>query len=118
MARALSDDLRKRIIASKKRGDTEDRIASEKEVSKSVVTKLWFQYKTTGSYSPRSGRGGRKPLLSQQQMEQVKQAIEDRCDITLQELIDTLSLPVCVSALSRTINSKRGIRHKKNVTSC
>ena len=40
----LSNDLRKRIIESKLRGDTEDTIAVEKEVSKSTVTKLWTLY--------------------------------------------------------------------------
>ena len=36
----LSLDLRKRIIEAKLRGDTEDKISAEKEVSKSTVTKL------------------------------------------------------------------------------
>jgi hypothetical protein len=39
MPKPLSDDLRKRIIAAKKRGDIEDKIAADKEVSKSTVTK-------------------------------------------------------------------------------
>jgi transposase len=41
MPRPLSSDLRKRIIEAKQRGDTEDKIAAEKGVSKSTVTKLW-----------------------------------------------------------------------------
>ena len=60
----LSSDLRKRIIESKLRGDTEDTIAAEKEVSKSTVTKLWLLYRETGSYEPRPNPRGRKPALS------------------------------------------------------
>jgi hypothetical protein len=47
---SLSLDLCKRIIASKLRGDTEDTISEEKEVSKSAVTKLWRLYRETGGY--------------------------------------------------------------------
>ena len=49
----LSNYLRKRIIESKLRGDTEDMIASEKDVHQSTVTKLWSLYRETGSYEPR-----------------------------------------------------------------
>jgi len=113
MPRPLSDDLRKRIIDGKLRGDTEDKIASEKEVNKSTITKLWSKYRLTGDYSPRSNRRGRKPKLSDYQLEQVRLKIIDHPDITLQELIDEFSLPVCVSALSRTVRFKLGFRFKK-----
>ena len=46
----LSNDLRKRIIESKLRGDTEEMIATEKDVHQSTVTKLWSLYRETGSY--------------------------------------------------------------------
>ena len=76
----LSNDLRKRIIDAKLRGDTEDKIASDKAVNKSTVTKLWFLYRSTGSYVPRPNPRGRKPLLSPDQLEQIGQAIEEQPD--------------------------------------
>ena len=108
MLKPLSDDLRKRIIYAKLRGDTEAQIASEKEVNKSTVTKLWSKYRSTGSYSPRLTLRGRKSRLSDHQLEQVRQTIVDRSEITLQELIDEFALPVCVPALSRTVRFKLG----------
>ena len=114
MANPLSNDLRKRIIDSKLRGDTEDEIAADKEVNKSTVTKLWALYRETGSYEPRPNPRGRKPALSPQQLEQISEKINEQPDITLQELIDKLSLPVCVSALCRTINNKLNFCLKKN----
>jgi transposase len=113
MPKPLSNDLRKRIIDSKLRGDTEDKIASEKEVNKSTVTKLWSLYRKTNSYLPRPNLSGRKPRLSGHQLEQVKQAIIDCPDITLQELIDKLSLPVSVPALSKIVRFKLGFEFKK-----
>jgi len=115
MPKPLSNDLRKRIIEAKIRGDTEDRIAREKEVNKSTITKLWALYKETGSYEARPNPNGRKPKLSLQQLEQITKKINEQPDITLQELIDDLNLPVCVSALCRTVNNKLGFCFKKNV---
>ena len=115
MPRPLSNDLRKRIIDAKLRGDTEEKIAAEKEVNKSTITKLWALYQETGSYEARPNPNGRKPALSTQQLEQIVEKINEQPDITLQELIDELSLPVCVSALCRTVNGKLGLRFKKNV---
>jgi len=115
MANPLSNDLRKRIIDSKLRGDTEDEIAADKEVNKSTVTKLWALYRETGSYEPRPNPRGRKPALSPQQLEQISEKINEQPDITLQELIDKLSLPVCVSALCRTINNKLNFCFKKKL---
>ena len=79
----LSNDLRKRIIESILRGDTEDTIATEKEVGKSTVTKLWSLYRETGSYEPRPNPRGRKPALSIKELELVRASIIGRPDITL-----------------------------------
>jgi transposase len=113
MTRPLSNDLRKRIIEAKLRGDTEGKIAAEKEVNKSTVTKLWSLYRRTGRYEPRPCSSGRKPALSVGQLEQITRKINEQPDVTLQELIDELRLPICVSALCRTVNNKLGYRFKK-----
>ena len=114
MSWPLSNDLRKRIIDAKLRGDTEDKIALEKEVNKSTITKLWALYRKTGSYAPRPNPNGRKPALSPQQLEQITDKINKQPDITLRELIDELNLPVCISALCRTVKNKLGFCFKKN----
>jgi putative transposase len=118
MPKPLSNDLRKRIIDAKLRGETEDKIAREKEVNKSTITKLWALYRETGSYEARPNANGRKPALSPQQLDLIASRINCQPDITLQELIDELHLPVCVSALCRTVNNKLGFCFKKNTTRC
>jgi transposase len=116
MPKPFSADLRKRIIVAKLRGDTEEKIAADKEVSKSTVTKLWSLYKATDSYAPRPNPSGRKPRLSDQQLENIKVTIVERPDITLQELIDEFNFPVSISALSKTIRFKLKLHYKKNAT--
>ena len=54
MPKPYSNDLRKRVIDAKLRGETEEKIASEKEVSKSTVTKIWCLFRKTGSYTSSS----------------------------------------------------------------
>ena len=113
MPKPLSNDLRKRIIDAKLRGETEDSIAFDKEISKSTVTKLWFLFRETNSYAPRPNPNGRKPRLSSDQLEDVRQGIHIQPEITLQELIDKFSLPVSISALSKTVRFKLKFRYKK-----
>ena len=110
----LSNDLRKRIIESKLRGDTEDTIAAEKEVGKSTVTKLWSLYRETGSYEPRPNPRGRKSALSIEELELVRASIVERPDITLAELINQFGFVLSVSALSKIVRFKLGLRFKKN----
>ncbi|MDR1155160.1 MAG: hypothetical protein LBL04_10630 [Bacteroidales bacterium] len=104
----LSLDLRKRIIEAKLRGDTQAKISSDKSVHTSTITKLWALYCATGNSR------GRKPGLSSEQLEQVRAAILEQPDITLQELKDRFSLPVSLPALSKAIRNRLKLYYKKN----
>ena len=114
MPAPLSQDIRKRIIQAREKGDTVEKIAKEKNVSTSAINKLMALYRETGSWEPRPLNNGRKPILTPDQQEQVKNRIIEQPDISLLELIDELELPVCESALCRIINNKLGLRRKKN----
>ena len=72
MPAPYSNDLRKRIIDAKLKGIPEAQIAAEKAVLKSTVRNIWALYLETGSYEPRPNPDGRKPVLSAEQLENVK----------------------------------------------
>jgi len=112
MPAPYSNDLRKRIIDAKLKGIPESPIAADKNVHKSTVTKLWALYRETGSYEPRPNPNGRKPVLSAEQLENVKNTIIERPDITLLELIEEHSLPIGISGLCKIVK-KLGFRYKK-----
>jgi len=114
MPAPLSNDLRKRIVEARERGDTISKIAKEKNVSVSAINKLMALYRETGSYQPRALNNGRKPRLSELQLQAVRETIEQNPGISLTSLIEQLDLPVCPSALCRTINGKLGLKRKKN----
>lgn len=116
MPAPISNDLRKRIIEAKARGDTNKKIAMEKEVSESAVERLLALYRATGSYEPRKYKCGRKSRLTPEQLEAVRSRILSQPDISLLELIEELKLPVCESALCRTVNNKLRLPRKKNGT--
>ena len=116
MPAPLSNDLRKRIIEAKENGDSHTKIAKEKSVNISTVTRLIALYCETGSYEPREHSRGRKPSLTSEQHEAVKQRIVEQPDITLLELIDVLNLPITESGLCRIVNNKLGLQRKKNAS--
>ena len=114
MPAPLSKDMRTRILAAKRRGDSHEKIAKEMQVSVSAITRLLALYRETGSYEPRPMYTGRKPRLDKQMLEKITSRIEEQPDIALHELIDEFSLPVSAPALCNTINKKLGLGRKKN----
>ena len=83
-------------------------------VAESTVYRLAAQKRITGSLALQTAKRGRKPLLSDDTLELIRHKIEEVPDITLQELIEQLNLPVKVSALCYTILHKLKITRKKN----
>lgn len=112
MPKPLSNETREKIIMHKQNNVKESDIAKWLIISKSVVTKTWKLYKTTGSWQPLPQNAGRKPLINEANIQKIKNKIAESSDITLQELIDEFSLPVSQSALCRTLKGL-GLSYKK-----
>ena len=110
----ISNEVRKLIIRAKNNGYSVKEITEIFDVKKTAVYDLFKKTDETGSYESRPNAGGRKPALSPEQLSDITKRINEQPDVTLQELIDELSLPVCVSALCRTVNNKLGFCFKKN----
>ena len=113
MLASYSNDLRKRIIGAKLKSIPDAQIAVGKDVHNGTVTKLWELYREAGIYEPRPNPNGRKPVLSAEQLENVRNTIIERPDITLWELIGEHSLPNGISGLCKIVK-KLGFRYKKN----
>jgi transposase len=85
-------------------------------VAESTVYRLVAQKRKTGSLALKLSTRGVKSRLSPFMVEQIKQKIKEAPDITLQELIDELNLPIKVSALCEFIVHKLKLKRKKNDT--
>ncbi len=85
------------------------------EISQRQVYRIVKQYRETGSVEVRTSQRGRKPKLSQEEIEQVNATMQKQPDITLGELIEQLHLNISQSRLGRIVREKLGYSFKKKV---
>jgi transposase len=102
---------RENIIKAKQRKEKRETIAFWLNVSVSTVDKVWRRFKDTGSFLP-TPYMGRKNTTSVETDEKIRASIKENPDITLEELIDELSLPLTESGLCRKLD-KMGLSYKK-----
>ena len=110
--RPISNEKRELLVEAKQRGDTEKSIAKWLKISESSVTNIWRLYRKTGSYLP-TPYIGRRPILSNEKLEETKLFVTNNPDKTLAEIIEALSLPIQKSRLS-VLLIESGFSFKKN----
>ena len=112
--RALSLDLRERIVAAYENSEGSQEVIAERfSVSRAVVGKLVRQKRNQGTLQPQVHRRGRKPVISGEKLEALRQHLADYPDATLAERIDALGLDCCVNTMWVTIR-RLGCRYKKS----
>ena len=118
MPAPLSMEIREKIIAKHKKGLSVKLILEHLELKcLSSVYNIIKRYETTGSLVPKPLNNGRKPMLDSNMLSKIEERIKEKPDITLEELKTELNLPVCISALCRTINNKLQLPLKKRLSS-
>ncbi len=111
----LSNETRRRLVAGYERTHDAKLIAQAYGVSEREVYKLAAQMRETGSVEVRTGNCGRKPKLTEEDLERVDKAIQAQPDITFGELIASLNLDISESRLGRIVREKLGYSLKKKV---
>jgi len=110
MPAPLSVDLRKRIMYAYNSGIPVKQVAEQFYVGVDSIYKLIKHVNKTGSVHPKPLNNGRKPKVTEKQLEKIRQTIQAQPKITLARLIKELELPVGTSALSKIINTKLKLR--------
>ena len=100
--RAISNEKRGLIIAAKARGEKEEAIALWLDVSKRSVATIWKLYRTKGDILP-TKNAGRPPRLNKADIDRISSEVDHTPDITINELIEKLSLPIKKSQVSRLL---------------
>ncbi|MDR3299142.1 MAG: hypothetical protein LBU43_03860 [Candidatus Accumulibacter sp.] len=114
MPAALSRGIREKIIIKHEKGLSARVILEHLELPCiASVYNIIKLYKETGSMAPKPLNNGRKPMLTDEMLKKIEGKIREQPDITLEDLKEELSLPVCISALCRTINNKLELPLKK-----
>lgn len=82
-------------------------------VGRSTIYDLFKLVKETGDIQPRPHQYGRKPSLDEEKLAELRALLDERCDITLAEIIEELEIGISISALSRIIRDKLNYHYKK-----
>src|SRR6478735_11133921 len=108
---------RRQIIARYQQGwDTVD-VAQHFGASESGVRRVWQQFREEGRDEPAFDNCGRKPTLTDEQLQRVGQIAEERPDAFLHELADEIAGRLGVRACRQTVGRwlrDLGIARKKS----
>lgn len=112
--KALSLDLRNRIVrAYLAGGRTQAEIAEVFGVSERTVKRLWRKWRETGDLRPDKVGGRRPRAIVGQALRRLKQAVRDRPDATLEELLEACGVSCSTVTVHNTLK-RLGYRRKKN----
>lgn len=115
-------DLRKRIVAARyEDGQSMGEIAKRFRIAKGTVQNILERYRDHGTIEPKPQNAGRKPGLTPEMLNDLKQLVLSRPDITLERMREELDLPVSIVtihyALKRlgfTLKKKRYVQVNKS----
>ena len=111
--KAISMDLRERILASYDAGEgTREDMAVRYRVSLGMVKKLLQLRRSGKGIGAGHSRSGRKPRISAAQREQMRELLSKEPDLTLEELRAALGLDCTVQAIHYALD-KMGLTFKK-----
>lgn len=109
----LSIDLRERILkAYDKGGVTREDVAGRFDVSLGMVKKLLQQRKRTGDIASRHRYSGRKPMITDGHKLELRRLVEDRADMTLEELRGAIGVNCSLTAIHYAL-ARMGLSYKK-----
>ena len=109
----LYNEARKLLIEAWNRTHNAKEVAECFGINTSTVYRLVKRMRETGSVETRTSLRGRKPSLSQKDIQNIDCLIQQQPDITINEIIDTLQLHVSDETVRKTI-LKLGYVYNRN----
>jgi transposase len=104
-------DLRERVLRDCDGGLGTQAVAKKYTVSESWVRRLKQRRRETGRVAPVEQRHGPRPAW-ETHAGRIRQAVRQAPDLTLEEYLQRLALPISVSALARALAALRLSRKK------
>ena len=108
----LHKETREQLLKAYNETHNAKEVAECFSVNVSTVYRLAERMKTTGSIETKTHLRGRKPLLTQKDMQNIDKLIRTRPGITLNEIIHTLDLHVSDETVRKAVG-KLGYVYKK-----
>ena len=108
----LSNEERKLLVDAYEKGYQTKDLAEIFKISVNSVNRIIRQKKMTGSCELKTHNCGRKSSLTETDFKQIAELIDTQSDITINEIIEKLSLKV-TNETARKAVIKMGYRYKK-----
>ena len=108
----LNSEARELLVKAYEKNPDAGYVAEVFSVSKSSVYRLVAQKRKTGSVELQVSKIGRKAILSEKDKEKIAQLIDERPDITIDEIRETLSLKASYATVDRAV-LEMGYTYKK-----
>jgi len=106
-------EVRKRIIEAWARGIEVKELQAAYGCGKTAIYNLIAQKKETGDVALHLSTRGRKSKISNGDLQRIDALIKEKADVTLNEMIDELGLPMSESRMSRIVRERLGYTFKK-----
>lgn len=90
----LHNEVRKLLVEAYEQTHAAQTVAKCFQVSTSTVYRLSVQMKKTGSVKLQTSQRGRKPALTEEDLQEINQLIVAQPDITIDEIIEKQGLSV------------------------
>jgi len=114
MMEMLHDEARELLVKGYEKSHDAAAIAQAYSVSIRTVYRLVKQKQETGSVALRTGQRGRKPALTAEDKEKIRQCVAEKPDITVNEIREKLGLSVSYSTVERALK-EMGFALKKTL---
>lgn len=111
----LHNEARELLVKGYEKSGDVAAIARAYSVSERTVYRLAQQKRETGSVALRTSRRGRKPTLTEEDKENIKQCVDERPDITINEIREKLQLTASYSTVERAVQAMGYTLKKKSL---
>ena len=90
----LSTEVRELMVKAYEKSHNATEVARNFSVSRTTVYEHVKRMRETGTVAVQTDKRGRKPILNQQQLNEIADTIINQPDITIREIKEKLDLPV------------------------
>ena len=113
VVKMLHNESRELLVEAYEKTHNAKEVAECYSVDESTVYRLERQKKATGSVELHTNLRGRKPSLSEETLSEISKAIQERPDITIDEIIEKLDLHVTNETVRKAVIKMGFVRKKK-----
>ena len=111
----LHNEARELLVKAYQKSKDAKAIAQAYSVSERTVYRLVQQKQETGSVALRTSQRGRKPTLTEEDKKNIRQCVEEKADITVNEIREELQLKASYSTVERAVQAMGYTLKKKSL---